>query len=206
MREILLFASCALAILGTSDAQTRIDLATELQRLQDGMASPDPIARIVALDEGTNSTRPVVRQKAIELGLTSSDDDLRAMALAASFSVKSSYNVRVSPNTGDYDPIMNVTAGNLDVRIVDFNPDSGDFYSFSSLSPHTSDMFRADEQPTYQARPGNLSGTRVQFTVATQTQWPECNVVAELSDSSAKMEGTIRCLQDSNTVSIDLLR
>lgn len=192
-------------VAGSSSAQGGSDLATELQRLIDGMASPDPTTRMIALDEATNSQRPPVRRKAIELGLTSSDTDLRAMALAASFRTKANYNVVILPPAeGNYDALNRHLAGNLDLQISSFDPSTGDFFAHSSMSKSTNS--RSGGPPTYEARPGNVSGVRVQLSLSPRFgNYPQCDLVAELVDGSTMMAGTLRCLRHSNSITIAIL-
>jgi hypothetical protein len=202
MKKAFTAALASLAIGLTASAE---DLATELQRVMDGLSDPNPVVRIVTLDQAMASSRPIVRQKALELSLKSSDFDLRLVALESVFKTKKTFNIQLSPNGKSRDLIMENTKGFLNLQISGFDPKSGDFMAYSTEST----VRNVANERVIEVRQGNLSGDRISFDLnydPLNLSSEACSAVAQLSGDTGTLVGQFKCDELENPMTIDLLR
>ena len=168
----------------------------QIDRIRDGLNSPDPTKRVVTLEQALASKDAVLRRIALSAALASSDSDLRSMALAAAVRSAGTFVVDVSRGTSVFK-----VPPSFEVRIKKFDILTGQFEASSALSWQSNDE-----------RPGAVDGDRLSFEVDTSRiqGYSTCSGVARLETASSILKGSLTCTysygSETFVMSIDVLR
>ncbi|MEA2667040.1 MAG: hypothetical protein QOI11_3984 [Candidatus Eremiobacteraeota bacterium] len=183
----------------------------QINRVIDGLNSPDPAARLATLEQAVGGKDANLRRVALSTAFASSDGVLRSAALSAAVGSASSLVVEMSPSGQSQEGgALRATAGNLEFRIVRFDRTTN---TFATSSRFAVDVF--GNSGNAHASQGSVSGDRISFSVAlTQVKY-ECSGVARLQGSGTTMKGTMSCTyvlytppppSENYAITIDALR
>ncbi|MCH8488942.1 MAG: hypothetical protein LAT81_03290, partial [Oceanicaulis sp.] len=191
MRWMFLYAIAILMAAGTVQAQS--DRIEQINRVTEGLNSPNPAIRIVTLEEAMRSGDRTLRQFALQQALGSSDLTLRSTALSLHLEQDPTMlveivSVAMPENSRAYDRAVDWAqgvAGAVDISIRGFDPQTGGFETFSSHS-------RVDPREGIATQTGNLSGDRLSFQVDVARSFGgsgECIGFLRLEGEGAIMQG-----------------
>lgn len=187
------------------------DRVAQLDRVTEGLNDPNPAVRIATLEEAVNSGDRALRQHALSQALASDDRNLRSSAVFAAFQTSSEviidFELQAMSRAAE-DEVQDfflTTGGTLDVRLAEFEPTSGNFLSYSSLSHN-----RNDEITVHQ---GNISGDRASLVVdvseALNGGTSTCRITARGRAGDAQLFGSMGCdfrgAPAQYSITIDLL-
>ena len=158
----------------------------QINRVLDGLNSPDPTTRIIMLEEATASKDGNIRRIALSTALASSDPDLRGAALVAAVRSAPMFVVELTATTGSDSVVRSGTGGGLEVRISRFDRSANTF--------RTSSRYAAGAiNETGTASQGAISGDRLSFSINLFQLDYECSGVARLQGGTASLKGTMGC-------------
>ncbi len=209
------FLSCLLAILlsaGTASfAQS--DREIVLRRVVDGLNSADSVKRMITLEEAMATKDPIIRSIAVKTAMASSDITLRSMVLGEVLKTKSTLLMKVTgfadDGNNDHRHIVDKTSGTIDLVIQSFEPVSGDFEIYSSIS---STYQNAQGKWVPRPLPANFSGDRLSFTLNVGKlqgtgSMQTCRGTLYLKEGTSRLDGKMNCDRYGNyDIEIDLLR
>ena len=203
LRTLTAALALAVALASPTAAQAAGERSQLMNRIVDGLSSPDPVTRLVTLEEAMASKDKNLQRIAISTALASSDQSLRTAAVEAAFAAKRSFIVEFTGLArGSTDEVYWQRSGGLiEVRIDKFDSATGDFLAYSPVSFKSRDG-------VYTASKGNLSGDRLSFDVSVSElssgNWCRGAVSAKLGETV--MVGTMNCNNLGYTIKVDLLR
>jgi hypothetical protein len=178
----------------------------QINRVIDGLNSPDPAARLATLEQAVGSKDANLRRVALSTAFASSDVVLRSAALNAAIGSAATFVAEMtSPGQGTESGAMRATAGNLEVRIVHFDRATNTFATATRFG-HSSANAAAS------AAQGALAGDRISFSAVLGQVEYVCSGVARLSGSGTVMKGTMSCNRfyggpaENYSITIDALR
>lgn len=185
------------------------DRAQVMNRIVDGINSPDPVTRLITLEQAMATKDKNLHRIALTAAFSSSDVALRTAAIEAVFASKATFSVELTGMAaGTKDPaFIEKSGGRMDVWVRGFDPATGNFEARSNFS------FWNNVTKDYAVLPGNLSGDRLSFSVNTNELGgggSTCTGSAIAAGASALMNGSITCIYGqmrlTYTIKVDLLR
>jgi|TARA_R110002051_G_scaffold273714_2_gene334378 hypothetical protein len=196
--KLIALALICAAVGHVANAQAA-DRAQQMQRVVDGLNSPDPVTRMVTLEDALANGDKNLKQIAISTALASSDQTVRTAAVEAAFSQKPSFVIEfVAGPEGKMD-YWESTGGSIEVQIKDFNKDTG---TFMGTTPYATSR---DKQRVYKL--GAISGDRISFDVSVGGfAGDNCRGSVSAKDGGTLMKGTMSCDDMPYDIQVDLLR
>lgn len=196
------FCICAavLAVAAAAQAQSG-ERAQEMQRVVDGLNSPDPVTRMITLEDVMERGDRNLKRVAISTALGSSDQTLRTAGVEAAFSQKPSFVIEFVAGKEGYLRYWERSGGSIEVLISQFDADSGTFLA------HTPYSRRENGQTV--AFPGALSGDRISFHVDISDLYLHghaCRGSVSARDGGTLMKGTMSCNDFPYDIQVDLMR
>lgn len=209
---IKLLTGIALTMILVAPAQAQSERAEQMRRVIDGLNSADPVTRIITLEEAISSNDKAIMRIAIQTAISSSDTTLRTMAVEGILSTKNSLTIELISYQDDRARyILDRSGGQIDLKIVDYDKNSGDFLTYSSFSAIRNIPNSSKRGPLTNS--ANFSGDRLSFTVnvgeIATTFSKNCVGIAQANDGSSVMSGQMSCDGGTNGVfgiEIDVLR
>lgn len=177
------------------------DRAQQMQRVVDGINSPDPVTRMVALEDALANGDKNLKRMAISTALASSDQTLRTAGVEAAFSQKNSFVIEFTSGVKDKMSYWEKSGGLIEVQIKDFDPNTG---AFMGSTPFSTVI---DNQKVY--LPGTVSGDRISFYVNVGDLYASrttCKGSVSAKDGGTLMKGSMSCGDYAYDIQVDLLR
>ena len=198
-----------IAMLAPVSAAQTTDRAQVMNRIVDGINSPDPVTRMLTLERAMATKDKNLQRMALAAAFASSDLALRTAAIEAVFSLKTTFSVEFTgmmPGTKDA-RFIEKSGGRLDIWVRGFDANTGNFQAHSNFS------YWNNITKDYTLSPGNLSGDRLSLSVNVYklgSGGASCTGSVVAKDASTLMTGTLICesgsLEAAYTVQVDLLR
>lgn len=185
------------AVVSGSAAFAQSDRVEQINRVTEGLNSPNPAVRIATLEDAARSGDRTLRQFALQQALGSSDLTLRSTALFIHMEQNPTILVElVSINLPENDhgidraaEFARDLAGAIDLQIRNFDPASGAFLVFSTFS-------RVHSREGVTVHQGNLNGDRISYQVDLNglgVSRGDCYGHLRLEGDGALMSGEIMC-------------
>lgn len=191
------FAVIALTSPAASAQSSRVDT---LNRVSEGLNSPNPALRVATLEEAMAGDDRTLKQFALQQAFASNDMILRSVATQELFRQNPTVIIELlalqpngnSRNDERGSEFLNASGGTIDLIVSNFDPNSGDFTGTSSYSY----VFANGEIRSYI---GNVSGDRFSFKVDINEVYSgsECYGVLRSSDEGGVFEGNVNCVLSS---------
>ncbi|MEA2667039.1 MAG: hypothetical protein QOI11_3983 [Candidatus Eremiobacteraeota bacterium] len=198
----------AVALLGASSPTTSqqtispAERRAQINRVLDGLNSPDPTTRLVTLESAAAGSDANLRRIALSTAFASSDSVLRAAALTATLGTSATFVVDMAPVQGGQG-VLQGTGGSFEVRVLRFNRATGSFESATRF---------AKRNETLVPFPAAVSGDRISFDAGfwfPNDLTRECSGVARLESGGTTLKGTMGCTgtgEERYAIKIDILR
>jgi hypothetical protein len=180
----------------------------QIERIRDGLNSPDPTKRLVTLEQALAAKDATIRRVALSTAFASSDGDLRAAALVAAVGSAPTFVVDITGADKANDSKYSSTGlgASFEVRIQQFDRSTGIFKASTSAS------YLYNEPP--RLLPGSVSGDRLNFEFSTDRlagmHGAGCSGVARLQGGTTRLTGTMTCLtpnhRENYSIAIDVPR
>lgn len=196
------FCICAavLAVAAAAQAQSG-ERAQEMQRVVDGLNSPDPVTRMITLEDVMERGDRNIKRVAIAAALASSDHTLRTAGLEAAFSEKPSFVIEFVAGAEGYMHYWERSGGSIEVVVSDFNSDTGTFLGHTPFSERKNGQIVK--------LPGTMSGDRISFNVDVKdlyTSGITCRGSVNARSGGTVMKGTMSCNDHPYDIQVDLMR
>lgn len=207
MKKLLLGTLLTALISTTANAQS--ERAEQMRRIIDGLNSADPVTRLITLEEALATNDKNLKRIAIQSAMANADANLRSAAIEGVFGSKQSYTIDIkSSREENRSYLLDKSGGQIDLRIVNYKPETGDFLGYSSYSFMESVSGSTKRRP--KAFGGNFSGDRLNFKIDTYNlHRSTCTGTLEASEGSSVLSGNMTCDGGGDGVykiEIDILR
>ncbi|MEH6809403.1 MAG: hypothetical protein V7651_11150 [Hyphomonas oceanitis] len=205
MIRLALFVLAACFVNSGATAQSSSERAAILERIVDGLNSPDPVSRLITLEGAFESKDQTIRRLAAQTALSSSDYNLRSASLEYLLASKPSYLVTLDRDSEHKNEVWDFVGGVIDVSVVGFAKGTGEFLAVSSHSA-------LDRKNSTQiAGRGNLAGDRLSFAVNIKgttynSTLNECKAAGVLQPTGSIVSGSLICGPERYNFSMDVLR
>jgi hypothetical protein len=208
----LLFAEQP-ALVGAADAPfNAAQRQAQIDRVRDGLNSPDPTKRLVTLEQAIAMKDRTLRRVALSTAFASADSDLRSAALGAAVASSATFVVDIvgAESSNSSHQITSKLGSSFEVQILGFDAGRNAFQTSSSYSIGKSS--------------GAVSGDRLSFDISVarlfyHSQFSEivnqCRGVARLQGGSALLKGSLSCtmqldgyqqVSENYAITIDMLK
>ena len=158
----------------------------QIDRIRDGLNSPDPTKRLVTLEQAVATKDRTLRRVALSTSFASADSDLRSAALGAAAASSSTFVVDiVSPEASNGSHWITTRLGSsFEVQMQSFDAGRNTFQTTSSYSRSKAT--------------GAVSGDRLSFEINVERLFydasvNQCRGVARLQGGSALLKGSLSC-------------
>lgn len=191
----LVFALSSMAAYGQA-----ADRAQQMQRVVDGINSPDPVTRMVTLEDALANGDKNLKRMAISTALASSDQTLRTAGVEAAFSQKPSFVIEFVSGVKDRMHFWDRSGGSIEVQVKDFDPATGGFLGTTPFADEN------DDQRVYKA--GAISGDRISFDVSVYelSTLAFCRGSVSAKGGGTLLKGSMSCEEVPYEIQVDLLR
>lgn len=204
----LLFGTLLTALVATT-ANAQSERAEQMRRIIDGLNSADPVTRLITLEEALAANDKNLKRIAIQSAMANADANLRSAAIEGVFASKSAYTIDIkSAQNENRSYILTNSGGQIDIRIEQFDSNTGDFLGYSSFSYKEKIPNSTRRQP--RAHKGNFSGDRLTFKLdINELHNSTCSGTLQSNEGSSLLTGNMTCDRGSDGVykiEIDILR
>jgi hypothetical protein len=167
----------------------------QIDRVRDGLNSPDPTKRLVTLEQAVATKDRTLRRVALSTAFASADSDLRSAALGAAVASSATFVVDITnPDPANTSHWITARLGaSFEVRIERFDAGRNAFEASSSSS-----LVKANG--AVQSLFGAVSGDRLSFDVnigrvfSANANSNQCRGVARLQGGSPLLRGSLNCV------------
>jgi len=204
-----LFA-CLIVSLFATPAFAQSERAEQMRRVIDGLNSADPVTRLITLEEALATKDKNITRIAIQTAMANADTTLRSAAIEGVFATKKVFTIDIkSAQDQKRAYVLEKSGGRVDLKIANFNQQTGDFFGYSSFS-YQENIPNTNGKRRPKAYPGNFSGDRLTFTVNLYDLISgNCVGVVEANEGSSLLTGSMSCRGGTYGVykiEIDILR
>ena len=207
MKKLLLGTLLVAFVSTTANAQS--ERAEQMRRIIDGLNSADPVTRLITLEEALATDDKNLKRIAIQSAMANADATLRSAAIEGVFASKKTYTIDIkSAQQENRAYVLEKSGGQIDLKIENFEPSSGDFLGYSSFSYREGIPNTNKRRP--QAHAGNFSGDRLTFKINIyELVHSVCSGTLQASEGSSVLAGSMTCDGGRDGVykiEIDILR
>ncbi len=180
----------------------------QIDRIRDGLNSPDPTKRLVTLEQAVATKDRTLRRVALSTAFASADSDLRSAALGVAVASSSTFVVDIVTADGSNSShwITTKLGSSFEVQMLSFDAGRNTFQTTSSFSRSKAT--------------GAVSGDRLSFATNIGRLFfdggvNECRGVARLQGGSALLKGSLSCTaqldgynvaSENYAITIDMLK
>jgi hypothetical protein len=184
----------------------------QIDRIRDGLNSPDPTKRLVTLEQAVAMKDRTLRRVALSTAFASTDSDLRSTALGAAVASSATFVVDITgPMANETHWITTKVGSSFEVQIHSFDAGRNAFQTSSSFSVNKANGAVSGDRLSFDINVGRLFyGSPLSKDIVNQ-----CRGVARLQGGSPLLKGSLSCTvqldgyqqaSENYAITIDMLK